>query len=196
MKALQSKLSLTIKVPENTIQGDGYFLNGMSKAINNKSQCDHIVNDIYLSGYQVSLDYDFLRSNNFTHIINCAGSSKNFKNQFYDDFQYLVLNIKDEPGYDLLQESVTTVIEYIESLNHICPQRKILIHCFEGVSRAPTLLTSYIMWKFNMNKDDALKILKNKRPCVNINFGFLTQLEKFGEVISTTKFEFFTSRAF
>lgn len=142
-----------------------------------KRECNHIIDDIYLSGFEYSLDYDFLKKNNFTHIINCAVRSKRFKTTCYDDFEYLKLDILDEPGYDI-ELFVQEVINFIEKAGKNNNKRKILIHCYEGVSRGPTLLTSYIMWKYGLNKDKALELIKEKRNCVDINLGFLYQLER------------------
>src|SRR5690606_20043048 len=135
--------------------------------------------EIYLSGYQIGNDYEFLKKNNFTHIINCAASSKNFTPVFYEDFNYLLLDIKDEPGCDIMYY-IYLCIDFIEKADKN-PHRKILIHCYEGVSRAPTILSSYLIWKYNYEKDYVIKLLKEKRQCVDINLGFLYQLERWNE---------------
>ena len=147
-----------------------------NEVINYKNECSEIMNNIYISGYKFSCDYDFLIKNNFTSIINCAGSSKNFQQQKYNDFKYLTLDIKDDPGYEIINEIMLS-IKFIEDCNN-SKSGKLLIHCFEGISRGPTILASYLMWKNNLSRDQAIQFIKEKRPNIEINLGFLVQLDK------------------
>lgn len=39
------------------------------------------------------------------------------------------------------------------------------------------------MWKNDFTKDKAIEMIKNKRKCIEINFGFLFQLSKWEEMI-------------
>jgi hypothetical protein len=34
------------------------------------------------------------------------------------------------------------------------------------------------MWKYNLEKETAINLIKEKRACVDINLGFMVQLEK------------------
>ena len=149
-----------------------------------KIECSNILENIYISGYHPSSDYDFLMQNNFTHILNSAGSSRNFTPKFYDKIEYLVLDIKDEPGFNLIY-SIYSAIDFIEK--SIKSEGKILIHCFEGVSRAPALLASYLMWKYKYSREKAVSLIKEKRNCVDINLGFLFQLDKWQDFIKNNK---------
>ena len=165
-------LRLNIKFSKEFEKG---IQNNIDIETNIKSECSEIFSNLFVSGYKYSCDYDFLLKNNFTNILNCAGGSKNFKQQKYDDFLYLTLDIKDDPEYEI-KSSILVSIEYIEKC--LNSNGKLLIHCFEGISRGPTLLAGYIMWKFNLNRDEAIKLIKEKRPNIEINLGFLVQLDK------------------
>jgi serine/threonine/tyrosine-interacting protein len=180
MKSLSLRLS--VKIPPVSKVSECPTHVETTKA---KNECSHILNDIYLSGYQYSHDYEYLKKNGFTHIINCAAGSKRFKSYFYDDIKYLVLDIQDDPGVEL-EDAIKKVIDFIEKATAETRNRKILIHCSEGISRGPTLLTSYMMWKYNMDKESALYMVKEKRACVDINFGFMCQLDKLKEKFLVT----------
>jgi predicted protein tyrosine phosphatase len=179
MHALKSKLSLSVKIPINSME----HLDNRKKTFN-KSECSLIANEIYISDYQYSVNYEFLKMNKFTHIINCAGGSKRFTTHKYDDFEYLVLDIKDDPNFNL-ENSAKEVIKFIEKADALCPNRKILIHCFEGISRAPALLITYLMWKNNFDKETAMLIVKEKRPFIEINIGFMSQLDNLKNCFNT-----------
>lgn len=197
MNILKSKLSLSIKIPKTTTLATAVKETNLSnksqeqkhsnqheieienekKAIQKKSECNLIYENIYLSGYNCGSDLDFLTKNSFTHIINCAKASRNFTAKNFENFSYLNLNLEDDPGFPI-SEAIKTFIDFVEKANEALPSRKILVHCFEGISRGPSLLAAYLIWKLQISKEAALKFIKEKRPCVEINFGFLFQLEK------------------
>ena len=170
MKNLKSKLSLKVKIPIN---------------INEKHQslsctapitdCSHIIDNIYISGYRSSIDYVFLIQNKFTHIINCAGGSQTFSPLYFKEFQYLKIDLRDDGNINLL-DAVKKLICFLRDISKD-ENSKILIHCSEGISRAPALVCSYLMWKCNMDSKTAINFIKEKRKCVDINLGFLFQLE-------------------
>ncbi len=185
MNILKSKLSLSrIKIPgaagkeANLISFQEKEIE--KKATQQKSECNLIFENIYLSGCNIASDLEFLSKNSFTHVINCAKSSRNFTAKNFENFIYLNLNIEDDPGYPIL-DAIRTFIDFIENTNALLPSRKILVHCFEGISRAPSLLAAYLIWKLQISKEAAIKIMKEKRSCVEINFGFLCQLEKWSK---------------
>jgi hypothetical protein len=167
------KLNLSVKIVKET---PAEIISCQNEGINYKNECSEIFPNVFISGYKFSCDYDFLKKNNFTCIINCAGSSKSFKSQKFDDFTYLTLDIKDDPGYEIINE-VLASLKFIETCLFSLGG-KLLIHCFEGISRGPTLLASYLMWKYNFSRDQAISLIKEKRSNVEINLGFLVQLDK------------------
>jgi len=171
------KLSINVKLARNV---EKEILEKELKIKKETVYTSQIFENIYLSGCQAAMDKEFLTKNYFSHIINSAGGSSRYKPVYFDDFKYLIMDIKDDPDSDILLPIFST-IEFIE--NALNCNGKVLIHCFEGISRAPALLASYLMWKFNWNKEQAINFLKEKREVIDINIGFLYQLEKWGEFI-------------
>ena len=64
-------------------------------------------------------------------------------------------------------------IDFIESKEESNRPKKILIHCIEGISRAPALIAGYLMWKQNLRTENAIEFVKSHRKCVDINLGFI-----------------------
>jgi len=187
MNFLKTKLSLSIKIPTVQEANNMLIIEKQSKDnIMQKSECNLVYENIYLSGYNSANDLEFLSKNKFTHIVNCAKSSKSFTQETFENIEYLNLTIEDDPGFPIM-ESIKIFIDFIEKLNKSNPNRKILVHCFEGISRAPSLLAAYLIWKLKINKESALKMIKDKRPCVEINLGFLYQLEKWNQFCNQQK---------
>ena len=96
------------------------------------------------------------------------------------DIKYYSIYLRDDPGLDIIN-CFFQIIDYIEkkefkNINN--NNKKILIHCIEGVSRAPALIAGYLMWKNNLTTEKAIETIKSKRKCVDINLGFIIQLHK------------------
>jgi protein-tyrosine phosphatase len=101
------------------------------------------------------------------------------KSQNYEkspSIKYLPIFLRDDPGADIIN-CFFQAIDFIESDYKKGP-KKILIHCIEGISRAPAIIAGYLMWKYNLKTENAIELVKSKRNCVDINLGFIIQLHK------------------
>ena len=184
MFVLKKKIQLKIAIPKNKQEEKSISLVDSN---NNKSNLSKITENIYTSGYLVAKDIPFLLKNNFTHVINCSrGSSMETTNDESSDannydkspsIKYLPIFLRDDPGADIINCFFQT-IDFIESKEESNKPKKILIHCIEGISRAPVLIAGYLMWKQNLRTENAIAIVKSQRNCVDINLGFIIQLHK------------------
>jgi hypothetical protein len=148
MKGIKLKSKLSIKLPET--QDSDEFEFEFPKEKKAKFECSEITKNISLSGYSVSLDENYLKNNGFTHIINCAANSKNFKTTLFNDIEYLCLNIEDKPSFDL-SYYFYLVINYIERTILNNKDAKILIHCYEVI-----IYLSNIIYYFRANQEHQL----------------------------------------
>ena len=184
MFGLKKRIQLKITIPKNTEEEK---TNTLINDNNNKSSLSKITDIIYTSGYLVAKDIPFLLKNNFTHVINCSrGSSMETSNDEVTDannydkspsIKYLPIFLRDDPGADLIKCFFQT-IDFVENEKESNKPKKILIHCIEGISRAPALITGYLMWKQNIKTENAIEFIKSKRNCIDINLGFIIQLQK------------------
>ena len=184
MFGLKKRIQLKITIPKNTEEEKTYTLINDN---NNKSSLSKITDIIYTSGYLVAKDIPFLLKNNFTHVINCSrGSSMETSNDEATDannydkspsIKYLPIFLRDDPGADLIKCFFQT-IDFVENEKESNKPKKILIHCIEGISRAPALIAGYLMWKQNIKTENAIEFIKSKRKCIDINLGFIIQLQK------------------
>lgn len=184
MFVLKKKIQLKIAIPKNKQEEKSISLVDSN---NNKSSLSKITENIYTSGYLVAKDIPFLLKNNFTHVINCSrGSSMETTNDESSDannydkspsIKYLPIFLRDDPGADIINCFFQT-IDFIESKEESNKPKKILIHCIEGISRAPALIAGYLMWKQNLRTENAIAIVKSQRNCIDINLGFIIQLHK------------------
>ena len=185
MKNLKGKFQFKITIPKNDKKEEEKNLSQINNN-NNRISLSQITDNIYTSGYLVAKDMTFLLNNQFTHVINCSrGSSMEspndeiVKSQNYEKspaIKYLPIFLRDDPGADIIN-CFFKAIDFIESKSDKI-NKKILIHCIEGISRAPAIIAGYLMWKDNLTTEKAIELIKSKRKCVDINLGFIIQLQK------------------
>jgi hypothetical protein len=128
---------------------------------------DHIDGKIWLGNQDASSNEELLIG--FSHILVCGI----FLNKhFPDKFIYKQFNIKDD-----LSEDIS--IYFKEAIAYIEDAEKIYIHCQKGISRSPSFVIAYLMWKSRLSYNDARKLVKSKRNIINPNENFETQLIQF-----------------
>jgi len=63
-----------------------------------------------------------------------------------------------------------------------------LVHCQQGISRSSTICMAFLMKKLRLSFDECFQHLKNVRPIISPNFGFLGQLKKLENDMSIVQF--------
>lgn len=167
MKKIKAKLNLpSLKIPKRQD-----VLSKAVKIIDNRKTISRILNGLYVSGSIIGNDVRYLIENKFTHVVNC--SSKSSSSLIVASVKTLNLNLRDDSVTDIISPLFET-IKFLDTDQ--TPNKKILFHCNQGVSRGPALMAGYLMWKFDLSKDEAMSVMYAKRPCIDMNFGFLVQL--------------------
>ena len=94
----------------------------------------------------------------------------------YPGIEYHRMNIYDLPDtrIDHLFEEAFEIITSVLSGGGT-----LLVHCFAGVSRSASIIISYIMKKRGYSFEQALQYVKERRPVVNPNMGFVKQLRNY-----------------
>lgn len=113
-----------------------------------------------------------------THIV-CVRqeNEKTFiRPNFPDEFRYLVITLADN-----FKESIIPKVREVKGFIDQClhQQGKVLVHCNDGMSRAPSLVIGYIMQTCGLTYKAALLYVQDRRFCVQPSTGFETQLTEF-----------------
>jgi len=58
---------------------------------------------------------------------------------------------------------------------------RVLVHCVMGISRSTTVVAAYLMKTRRITASAAMRLIKQRRPRVHPNYGFLKQLDAFAE---------------
>ena len=142
---------------------------------------DEILPNIYLGNIQSAYQKEFLKEKGITHIITAVlGVSPIFP----DDFTYLNINSID---YD--NDNLMTNFNKTNDFINKCIEKngKVLIHCICGVSRSVTITCAYLMKNKNINPNEAIEFIKEKRPIAEPNCGFKKQLNNYYEMLRAEK---------
>jgi len=128
----------------------------------------------------------------------------------YDDFDIIVNLFLEDNGCDLKQVilvendgkkiyniGLIDSPEYKDTafhlLKNIIPElinykdKKILFHCYAGVSRSTTFAIAYLMVTLNLSIEDAYTLVKSKRSMIHPNYGFMDALKEFNKFIINKK---------
>lgn len=91
---------------------------------------------------------------------------------------FKIMEMQDHPEYPI-QVHFESAIKFIDENRK--KGSNVLIQCHGGVSRSATLLCAYLIKKKQINAQEALSIITQKRSRVKPNQGFWEKLVAFGQ---------------
>lgn len=142
------------------------------------SKITQVYEGIFIGNMQNAKNKVELMEAGITHIVNCcAAKCANF---YPTNFEYLSLELKDTPEFDLSGYFLTAV-EFIQGA--LENNGKVFIHCNQGISRAPSILISFLIWKYKAELDTCLERLRAVYPKAEPNLGFMFHLGAFEKKI-------------
>lgn len=145
--------------------------------------CEHdynwILTDIAVGNIKAGSDFDHLRQEGISTIV-CAIPQlpRPIDDYKRHGFSLLHIPIDDSPEVDIGRWFDGTS-DFI--MAHRLMGRKILVHCHAGMSRSVSLVCAFLMNLFCCDDIKALYWIRDKRPCINVNPGFLHQLSQYGK---------------
>ena len=132
-----------------------------------------VTKNLYVGQQVKKRGFDRLKKWQISTIINLRAE--------YDYSQNLYHNIsyKYFPVVEFQAIPMDLLINGVEQIErNIDLNKKVYIHCKEGVSRAPTLAIAYLIKK-GMSLDDALNLIRYQRPFINILSNQIKVLKEF-----------------
>lgn len=134
---------------------------------------DKITENIFLGCAYGAEEFEYLVSIGVTHILRVCPQ---FDDKPNSKFTNKCISIDDSDSENIMYY-FKEAIEFIESAG------KVYVHCFAGVSRSPTIVIAYLMWKNKSNYNDTYWMVKNRRKFISPNRGFIEQLKKFEKIL-------------
>eukprot|EP01062_Namystynia_karyoxenos_P060436 TRINITY_DN5201_c0_g1_i3.p1 TRINITY_DN5201_c0_g1~~TRINITY_DN5201_c0_g1_i3.p1 ORF type:complete len:1118 (+),score=372.55 TRINITY_DN5201_c0_g1_i3:147-3500(+) len=146
---------------------------------------DQITEHVFLGSLRCTQTEKVFRVLNITAIVT-AGKGLQVMDPLPQGVEQLALNVDDSPDQTLVPffEQVT---DYINSMAK--QDRRVLVHCFAGLSRSVTFVCAYLMKQRRMTFKNALLLVKRARPAVNPNQGFRKQLIDYEYKLYGTKLD-------
>jgi protein-tyrosine phosphatase len=136
-----------------------------------------IIDYLYLGSQDAATNKEELIKQNVRHILNVAtGISSAFPNEFvYHNVE--IMDLDEEP----ITKYFTKCFEIIQVA--ISKKEGILVHCNAGVSRSATIVVAYLMFSQRLSYSKAYTLVKEKRPKINPNPGFVNQLIQYEKTL-------------
>jgi serine/threonine/tyrosine-interacting protein len=121
--------------------------------------------------------------------------SRYVRPRFEGHIQYLTLKMNDDEDQNLISLFIESVFSHIStpflclnynSLSHraklfidkaIAEGGRALVHDNIGLSLAPAIAIMFAMHHYQLNWEDAMHMVQNRRYCISLNQGFLKQLK-------------------
>lgn len=127
---------------------------------------------LFLSGYEPATNFHLLISSGVTHIINLVGQER-CPNRFPGLFSYTTIAFRDATNTPI-KKSLLLAIYSIQSA--LKQRGKVLVHCWCGISRGPTVICAYLMSEHHLSFEAAMQTVKAAQPAADPNLGFCAQL--------------------
>ena len=138
------------------------------------SDIDQITDTIYLGNMVAAFNKAKLKDLGIKKVLTVMSAFGNHYNEY--EFIHKTINVEDD--------FKTNIIQYFkECILFIDGNDKVFVHCAAGMSRSPTVVIAYIMWKNKIFLNDAIKIVKNKRRLISPNVNFMNQLKIFEKLL-------------
>jgi protein-tyrosine phosphatase len=136
-------------------------------------EIDKITEKIYLGNSDAAMDKNKLKELGITDIL-ITGTF--LSPMFPDDFNYHIIEIEDTDEEDISAHFLEA-FEFMEKAN------KLFVHCFAGMSRSPSFVIAYLMYKTKKDYSKVYSYVKTKRKVINPNNGFKRILLKFDKFL-------------
>lgn len=133
---------------------------------------------LLLGAYDAASCPYVLQSLGVTHVVQVMKKSWPVRPPKFIGYKYFVIDVDDrDEEAGRLAAAWGDAFAFISGAleDH---RSKVYVHCFAGISRSPTVCIAYLMKEKGMTLEEADRTVRNTRPQVGPNEGFLEQLQK------------------
>ena len=147
---------------------------------------NHIDLNIWLGSLPYNNDcFKKLKARNIKHIFSIMTEDEIKNISFDKDFNQVIIPILDCDGPKI--EDFEEAVDKIIDLQRNEPDKNIYIHCFFGKGRSSSVAVAYLMKKYEISLDKAVKRVKYSNPITHINYKQNTSLQKFEKYLKDSK---------
>uniref|UniRef100_A0A667WG12 protein-serine/threonine phosphatase n=1 Tax=Myripristis murdjan TaxID=586833 RepID=A0A667WG12_9TELE len=158
-----------------------YIDNEMMVTMAQMDKPSKILDYLFLGSEWNAANFEELQKNNVGYILNVTREIDNF---FPESFNYMNIRVYDVDATDLLSH-------WTDTYNFINTARKsgqaVLVHCKMGVSRSASTVIAFTMKQQRWPLDVALAYVRDRRPIIKPNDGFMKQLHTYNGILNARK---------
>ncbi|XP_050983620.1 protein phosphatase Slingshot homolog 3 [Labeo rohita] len=177
----QVRTSLETRIGIDMKDYKEYIDNEMMVTMAQMDKPSRILDYLFLGSEWNAANFEELQKNNVGYILNVTMEIDNF---FPESFTYMNIRVYDVEATDLLSHWNNTYMFISEARKS---GQAILVHCKMGVSRSASTVIAYLMKQQGWTLDHALNHVRERRPIVQPNEGFLKQLHTYSGILSASK---------
>jgi protein tyrosine phosphatase (PTP) superfamily phosphohydrolase (DUF442 family) len=135
----------------------------------------HIQDGVYIGDLASASNHTEMKKLGITHVISAVPGAAP---AFPKDFKYMHVPVMDIESENIKPYLRNAIMFIDDAIFH---KGKVLVHCMCGVSRSATIVAAWLISRQDSSKtvEDTLRIIREKRGCINPNPGFKTQLEEY-----------------
>jgi len=141
-------------------------------------QATEIVSRLYIADLYTATNPTLLRQLNATHIVSVMPGEIDLP--AWDPARHIQLSVEDMPFFEIVPY-LQTAVYWISRALASSPDARVVVHCFQGISRSSTIVAAYLIASRAMSVKQAIAYLKARRPIADPNFGFVSQLQEFAD---------------
>ena len=141
---------------------------------------DKITDQIYLGDLEGSKEFDYFFKEKIKNVLSVVDNPPKYSEDKNINHKIIIID-------DLFSENIIKVFK--ECIEFIDKADKVYIHCTCGVSRSPTIVISYLMWKTHSDFKDVYFFVKKRRPEIDPNNGFRRQLNLFHKLLIENNYD-------
>ena len=149
------------------------------------SNATEILPGLWIGNIKSSMDVAFLKDKQIQCIINCTD-----QHPFVDDPIVKVkyrLPIKDNLDINEIAKLYQSLDEFCEQIKINISMYNMLIHCYAGKQRSPSLIIAYLMKYANMDLQSAKTALKSKKSDIfEPQFNFEPALQLYWQKLNSS----------
>ena len=134
--------------------------------------CDHI----YLGNVTSAHNAQLLEETNIQALVNCTNDIP--IHVYFKDKMYIQLNIEDSKDNKNIEKFKNIIIKTVYFIDEqVKKKHNVIIHCYWGFMRSPSVIACYLIYKYKMDVDSAIEFTRSKK-----NFAF-TKMYNFRELL-------------
>lgn len=147
--------------------------------ITNNNDIIQIMPNLYLGTINAAHNIEILKNNDIRSIVNCTNNEEFL--DYFDNKAKHRLNIEDnkeESNMLLFTDKLLDAVRFID--NQILINKNVLVHCYWGLMRSPTVIGAYLIMKYHMTTEDVIKFIQEKKCMTFSNiYNFKSILQEF-----------------